>query len=167
MKYNNKNNIHSIGDCTPSNDEEELCPVIIEIPSYLIRLLHECACEKYGGPRFCNGIIVNALNDFLNNNRQHHVTSLLYDGGKPRRDVLVKLNKIGNNFRDLQSYPKISLYTMEPAIKKEIGKDHRTFKKYKKCVMMASEIERNASSIGRIYDVGRFRELVAEELSKN
>jgi len=60
---------------------------------------------------------------------------LLFEEKNPRKDVLINLGKIANEFLSNPDYPKINAMSNTKTINKIMGsKDHRTKEKYHRCV---------------------------------
>ncbi len=143
--------------------DDELCLVQIQIPSYLVRKLHESSESTHGSKDFCENIVLNAIIDLLEKSTQHHTASLLYNGGIPRKDVLDKLIDIRKFLKLLDSYPNLSPPAVRNAIKQNVGKDSRTFKNYMDCIRPHIIMLCGESGIGQIWNTGEFVKAVENE----
>ena len=66
--------------------------------------------------------------------------TILFEEKNPRKDVLVNLGKIANEFLKTSTYPKIRAVTLRPTINKIMGfRDKRTKEKYQKCIQQYIE----------------------------
>ena len=60
---------------------------------------------------------------------------ILFEGKKPRKDVMFTLGVIANTFQSFSTYPKIKSRVITNTIKKLLNsKDNRTVQKYSNCV---------------------------------
>jgi len=61
---------------------------------------------------------------------------ILYEEKKPRKDVLINLGKIANEFLKSPTYPEVRALTLRQILNKVLGLgDDRTIKKYERCVL--------------------------------
>ena len=60
---------------------------------------------------------------------------ILYEERKPRKDVMINLGKIANEFLKSSAYPEMRAVTLRQTINKVLGLgDDRTKKKYERCI---------------------------------
>jgi len=86
-------------------------------------------------------IVKNKLNEFDDvlslgiEQAKKELEPILFEEKKPRKDVLIKLGKITNEFLKSPTYPDIRAVTLRQTINKSLGiSDERTIKKYERCI---------------------------------
>ncbi len=134
----NIKNIISIDDfenlsiTDPSNDIQ----VIVKLPYYVIKELSDNLCRYYGFNSRLNIELRSLIIQYNDRFDIQHLTtsSLLFGSREPRRDVLLKLNKIVDSL-DLGRTPTRSKKEIEKAIIYVLNNpDPRTINKYFKCI---------------------------------
>jgi len=132
----NTGDIPSLEDLKKKNPDE-FSFLTLNLPNYNIIKLIEYSILVYKNPKYVNGIISNAVEDFCNKLcLQHQTTSLTFDGRENiRRDVLLKLKAIAEYFEIFHSFPCLSTQSIKKGIDTVLGQvDLRTQKKYLNCI---------------------------------
>ena len=132
----NTGDIPSLEDLKKKNPDE-FSFLTLSLPNYTIDKLIEYSILVYKNPKYVNGIISNAVDDFCNKLcLQHQTTSLTFDDREYiRRDVLKKLKSIAEYFETSSTFPKLRTQSIKAAIDAVLGRvDARTKNKYIHCI---------------------------------
>ena len=144
--------------------------VTFEISYYFLQQFKENVSKKYGEKFPLSEELIDIISDYNRNfGLQHHSTSsLIYNGREPRRDVLLKLQKIVKSFDCEIGYPLLSRRTIQKIIKTTLNSvDIRTSNRYFKCVK--TFVERKIGqklSYYSIYNVDGLKKVINDKLNE-
>lgn len=128
--------IYGFEDIPKIPDNLVIAQVKVKIPVRILKKFYKNSTESWG--RSVSwldhvGLLLAEYNSKFD--EQHHAASLIFDGRKPRKDVLVKLNIIANIIESEDSFPKIHREIIPKIVRSALSHpDVRTLKKYIKCV---------------------------------
>ncbi|HVB66191.1 MAG TPA: hypothetical protein VND01_00680 [Candidatus Acidoferrales bacterium] len=168
---NNKNEIFDINELekiTVSNDLDKV-KVIVNLPIYVLKKFKENIFKKYGLELNLNIELESIIGKYIDNfGPQHHPTSsLCFDGKEPRKDVLLKLQKITHELKGSDQFPMFYRHDIETTLKVILGNvDPRTFKKYFLCIREFVE-KTTGQKLGYygVYNMNGFEEVILEKLT--
>lgn len=143
--------------------------VTMKIPNYLINKIKNESEEKYNDPTYCNGMMVNILDDYYSKRyAQLNSSHLRFDGKeKIRRDVLDKLNEIMDLLKSQEIFPMFKTSTVRACIRQIIGpSDIRTIEKYYNAIDdCIFETTQNRLSSYEERDITSFTEALGNKLN--
>lgn len=144
--------------------------VLLKLPSWYLQELHEKHSRKYGFRLPIDRQIEEAIREYnLKFDLPHHSTSsLLFDGKEPRKDVLLKLEKIASAISFDEHFPIFSRWEVEKIVKNILGNvDERTLMKYNNCIKNYIEMTRGQKfHYYAQYNMTGFKEAVLEKLGR-
>lgn len=128
--------IYGFEDIPKIPDNLGVAQVKVRIPVRILKKFYKYSTESWNIPVPWLDHVSTLLADYNSKfDEQHHAASLIFDGRKPRKDVLVKLNIIANIIESEDSFPKIHRETIPKIVRSALAHpDVRTLKKYIKCV---------------------------------
>lgn len=104
---------------TIDNLEEGIMSVIITLPNWQIEKLHKLALNRFGDPKYINGLIESQLLNLFHEKPQPPLT---YHGKtKIRMDVLKKMRGISELMRTYDTYPKLKRQHLNKILKTILG----------------------------------------------
>ena len=116
--------------------------ILITIPSDILKDSIEYCSKQLGEDMQISDYILIILKEYNKRYETQHLTtsSLRYNGRKPRRDVLEKLEKICSFLKSEKHFPYITEKILVPVIKTALGNlDQRTVENYVTCIKYFAE----------------------------
>lgn len=111
-----------------------------------------------------NSVFLEFLQCYKRNPSTTSSTSLLFNGKKPRKDVLVKLGRIVRYFHSQDKYPTIPRIHVDEIVKIVLGDvDQRTMDKYLKCIKQYSLPKKNDNGFVMSYNVSNLFSLIPDQ----